>query len=96
MIIHGGRVSCQVTDTHHRRSPLVQGGLEIPIRGTVTMKIGEINVRVINKYEELVNEHYKEPENGTFDDVTASVLEQIMSDEDDDDDNDSDTEEDEP
>ena len=39
------------------------------------MKIGESNVRVINK---LVNEHYKEPENGTFDDVTASVLEQIM------------------
>ena len=43
-----------------------------------------------------MNEHYKEPENGTFDDVTASVLEQIMFDEDDDDDNDSDTEEDDP
>ena len=96
MIIHGGRVSCQVTDTHHRRSPLVQGGLEIPIRVTVTRKLGESNVCEINKYEELVNEHYKEPENGTFDDVTASVLEQMMSDEDDDDDNDSDTEEDDP
>ena len=96
MIIHGGRVSCQVTDTHHRWSPLVQGGLEIPIRVTVTMKLGESNVRVINKYEELVIENSKEPENGTFDDVTASVLEQMMSDEDDDDDNDSDTEEDDP
>ena len=94
MIIHGRRVSCQVTDTHHRRSPLVQGGVEIPVRVTVTVKLGEGNVRVINKCEELVNEHYKKPENGTFDDVTASVLEQMMSDEDDDDDNDSDTEED--
>ena len=28
VIIHGGRVSCQVVDAHHRRSPLVQGGLE--------------------------------------------------------------------
>ena len=31
MIIHGGRVLYQVIDAHHRRSPLVQGGLEIPI-----------------------------------------------------------------
>ena len=32
VIIHGGRVSYQVTDAHRRRLPLVQGGLEIPIR----------------------------------------------------------------
>ena len=83
IIIHGGRVSCQVMDVHHRRSPLVQGGLEIPIRVTVTMDLGESNVQVMKKYEDLVNEHYKEPVNRMFDDVTTSVLEALMSDDDD-------------
>lgn len=85
IIIHGARVSCQVTDIHHRRSPLVQGGLEIPIQVMVTMDLGEGNVKVIKKYEDLVNEHYKEPVNGTFDDVTKSVLEVLLSKDDDDD-----------
>ena len=31
------------------------------------------------EYEELVNEHYKEPLNGKFDDVTASVLRELLS-----------------
>ena len=30
-IVHGGRVSFKVINAHHRRSPLVQGGLEIPV-----------------------------------------------------------------
>ena len=81
-------MSCQVIDVHHRRSPLVQGGLEIPIRVTVTMDLGESNVQVMKKYEDLVNEHYKEPVNGIFDDVTTSVLEALMSDDDDDDESD--------
>ena len=85
IIIHGARVSCQVTDIHHRRSPLVQGGLEIPIQVTVTMDLGEGNVKVMKKYEDLVNEHYKEPVNGTFDDVTTSVLEALLSEDEDDD-----------
>ena len=76
-------MTCQVTDVHHRRSPLVQGGIEIPIQVTVVMDLageGNCNVQVIKKYEDLVKEHYKEPVNGTFDDVTASVLEALMSD----------------
>ena len=55
------------TDAHHRRSPLVQGGLEIPVLVTVIMELGNNNVQVIKKYEELVNEHYKEPSNGNCD-----------------------------
>ena len=31
-------------------------------------------------YEDLVSEHYKEPINGTLDNVTASVLEALKSD----------------
>ena len=82
IIIHGGRVSCKVIDAHYRRSPLVQGGLEIPIRVTVDMDIAESNSRALKKYEELVSEHCKEPVNWTFDDVTASVLEALHSDDD--------------
>jgi len=48
-----GKVSCQV---HHRRSPLVQGGLEISIWMTITMDLGDRNGQVT---KELVNEQSK-------------------------------------
>ena len=54
IIIHGGRVSCQVIDVNYRRSPLVQGGLEIPIQVTVDMDAGENNLQALKKYEYLV------------------------------------------
>ena len=38
------------------------------------MELGRNNAQVIKRYEELVNEHLKEPVNGLFDDVTTSVL----------------------
>ena len=51
-------MTCEVIEV---RSLLVQGSLEIPIQVTVDMDLGEGNVQAIRKYEELVNEHYKEP-----------------------------------
>ena len=63
IIIHGGRVSCKVRDAHHRRSPLIQRGLEIPAQVTVEMDISEKNVEVLKLYEE---QNYKEPGNGVF------------------------------
>ena len=46
------------------------------------MELGRNNVlQVIKRYEELVNEHYNEPVNGLFDDVTTSVLKTLVSDE---------------
>ena len=44
------------------------------------MKLGNNNVQVMKKYEHLINEHYKEAVNGKFDNVTASVLKELMSD----------------
>ena len=41
IILHGAKVTAMVMDTHHRRSPLVQGGLEIPIQVTVEMDLTE-------------------------------------------------------
>ena len=43
IILHGAKVTATVMDTHHRRSPLVQGGLEIPIQITVEMDLTEKN-----------------------------------------------------
>ena len=45
----------------------------------VAMELGGNNVQVTKRYEELVNEHYKEPVNGLFNDVTVSVLKALVS-----------------
>ena len=48
---------------HYRRSPLVQGGLEIPCKVSVTI-IGIVNnLLVLEKYLQLVEELYIEPKN---------------------------------
>ena len=82
LILHGARVSCQVVDARYRRSPLIQGGLEIPIETIVEMDACEQNMLAMNKYEALVQEYYKEPVDGVFEDVTASILEGLQSEDD--------------
>ena len=63
-----------MVDVHHRRSPLVQGGLEIPIELTTEMECSEKNKLCIKQYETLVREKYKEPIDGMFEDATASIF----------------------
>ena len=79
ILFYGAIVTAKVIDTHHRRSPLVQGGLEIPIEVTLTMKYSLENKEAMVKYEELVTEQYKEPEDGKFEDITKEVLEGLDS-----------------
>ena len=69
----------KVLDVNHRRSPLIQGGLEIPVKVSVVMEHNEENKLALGIYESLVKEHYKEPIDGEFDDATASILEGIAS-----------------
>ena len=66
IIVHGASVSCKVIDVHHRRSPLVQGGLEIPCEVTVTMNYSQENVRAMAEYTRLLQEKYEEPTDGHF------------------------------
>ena len=56
---HGASVSCTATNIHHRRSPLVQGGLEIPCEVVVKMLSCEKNVVAIDKLKILVIDHYQ-------------------------------------
>ena len=79
-MLHGAIVTAKVMDTHHRRSPLVQGGLEIPIEVTVTMKYSPDNKDAMVKYEDLVGKHYKEPVDGKYEDITPEILEGLESD----------------
>ena len=85
IMFHGGLVTTKVMDTRHRRSPLIQGGLEIPIEVTVTMPYSPANKEAIMKYEDLVNKRYKEPEDGKFEDATKEILEAVSGDSDTDD-----------
>ncbi len=80
IMLHGAIVTAKVMDTHHRRSPLVQGGLEIPIEVTVTMKYSPDNKDAMVKYEDLVGKHYKEPVDGKYEDITPEILEGLESD----------------
>ena len=72
LISRGGNVKVTVIDSKHRRSPLVQGGLEIPV--TVCIELDSTSKN-------------KEPINGNFDDCTKDILRDLYessdSDEDD-------------
>ena len=61
LIDRGANVTVQLTSTHYRRSPLVQGGLEIRCEVTVRMPATVKNHLLIEKYVELVKELYTDP-----------------------------------
>ena len=70
LVERGARIDAKLSETHYRRSSLVQGGLEIPctliIRMPGTVKSNEL----IKKYLELFEARYEEPQEvvvlGTF------------------------------
>ena len=51
----------------------MQGGLEIPIKVTVTVKNTPENKQAMTKYKELINYLYKELIDRKFEDVTSQV-----------------------
>ena len=57
----GTTVTARLTEVHYRRSPLVQGGLEIPCKITVTISGAVSNLFCMEKYKDIVTDHYIEP-----------------------------------
>ena len=59
MLDRGAKIEVKLRETHYRRSPLVQGGLEIPcdlvIRIANTMKTAEL----LKKYSKLFEEGHR-------------------------------------
>ena len=58
----GAKVSLKIRGRHYRRSPLVQGGLEVPCDVTITMIGSVVNHFLLRKT--LLNEFYLEPQEG--------------------------------
>ena len=71
----------KVTDENYRRSPLIQGGLEIPVEVICELYETPRNRAIMERYKTLVTTHYKEPgQDGQFDDCTKEVLEELCED----------------
>jgi len=57
----GATVSLKLTSRHYRRSPLVQGGMEIACLVTARIPATKKNTEIAELYIELVKERYTEP-----------------------------------
>lgn len=78
IIFHGAHIVCKVINTHHRRSPLVQGGLEIPVEVIVSMDSSDANKQALRRCQNWVELKYKEPIDGQFRDATAEILRMLQ------------------
>ena len=58
--------------THYRRSPLVQGGIEIPCVLTVPIPGTVINQLLMERYKQLVETLHRTKERGNFGDIPAA------------------------
>ena len=74
IILHGATVKVKVIDAKYRRSPLIQGGLEIPVEVEVQMESSSENQQALSKYKTLIAENYQEPVNGKYVDATPDIL----------------------
>ena len=59
----GANISVKLTSRHYRRSPLVQGGMEIACLVTAKIPATLKNSKLGEKYLELVKSKYTEPKN---------------------------------
>ena len=70
LLDRGANVSAKLRSTHYRRSPLVQGGIEIPCVVTVSMPGTVINQLLMERCKQLVETLNTEPKKeeilGTF------------------------------
>ena len=60
LLDRGAKISLTLTSTNYRRSPLVQGWLEIPCKVTNKLSAMIKNHMILGRYEELVRELYFE------------------------------------
>ena len=58
-LLRGEVAFAEVINTMHRRSLLVQGGLEIPVKVVVEIEATSKNRLIIDKYKELVLGNYR-------------------------------------
>ena len=61
-LLRGGVVSVEIVYKNHRRSPLVQGWLRIPVKLIAEIDASENNEAVMKRLKQLITENYREPD----------------------------------
>ena len=61
LLDRGARMTAILTSVNYRRSPLVQGGLEIPCRVKITMANTKKCDQILDRYLDLISTLYTEP-----------------------------------
>ena len=78
LLNRGAKVTARLTGTHYRRSPIFQGGLEIPCLVTVTIPGSIKGHLLIQRYQQMVEELLRSERRR----IMESFLEQIVPTED--------------
>ena len=60
---HGAKIVAEIKRSHYRRSPLINGRLEILCKFSLTLSDTIKNHMFLDRYKELVNKLYCEPKN---------------------------------
>ena len=58
-MLYGATVTVTVHDINYQRSPLIQGGLEIPVEITICMPFSRNNKTALDKFELLLAKQYR-------------------------------------
>ena len=73
-LLRGGVVSVEIVDKNRRRSPIVQGGLEISMKLMAEIDASEKNEAIMKRLKQLITDSYKEPDvEGKFEDCTEKI-----------------------
>ena len=72
-------VSVKIVDKNQRRLPLVQGGLEIPVKLMAEIDTSEKNEAIMKKIKQLITDNYKQPDiDGKFKRCAEDVLQELI------------------
>ena len=62
LLERGEKIEAQLTSTIYQRTPIIQGGLEIPCKVIVRMSATVLSQTLMDRYKELVTDFYSEPQ----------------------------------
>ena len=83
LLDRGATILAKLTVTHYRKSPLFQGGLEIPCEATVSMSGSIKGHMLLQHYQNMVDELYCQPKEevimGSFVEKNVGDTEQVRA-----------------
>ena len=79
IIDRGAQVTIKIRGRHYRRSPLIQGGLEVPCEIKITMLGSIINHHLLVKYESLLKKLHIEPKDEEVIGIFLSIRNELKN-----------------